>query len=187
MLNYTTATAIKDLEEILTLQKANLTAGLSAQEIQSQGFVTVNHSYELLKSLNDREKHVIARDEDKVVGYLLAMTQQSKSDVPVLVPMFTEFGIIVYKNKKVDAYNYIVVGQVCIDRNYRGQGILDNLYAAYKNYYSSKYDFAITEIASNNLRSLNAHKRIGFTEIHNYCDPENTKWIVIVWNWEKPG
>jgi len=101
MLNYTTATAIKDLEEILTLQKANLTAGLSAQEIQSQGFVTVNHSYELLKSLNDREKHVIARDEDKVVGYLLAMTQQSKSDVPVLVPMFTEFGIIVYKKKRL--------------------------------------------------------------------------------------
>jgi hypothetical protein len=76
-----------------------------------------------------------------------------------------------------------VVGQVCIDKQYRGQGILPNCYAVYKEYYNKKYDFAITEIASTNLRSLNAHRKIGFNEIHSYSGPDKTEWIVVVWDW----
>jgi len=162
MTNYTTATTINDLEAILALQKANLAQCLTLEEIQGQGFVSVNHSFDQLKKLNDYENHIIAKDNDKIIGYLLAMTQQSKFDIPIL----------------------FVVGQVCIDKEYRGQGIFDNCYFAYKKYYSDKYDFAITEIASTNLRSLNAHKRIGFKEIHSYFVTEETEWIVVLWDWK---
>ena len=184
MTNYTTATTINDLNGILALQKANLAQGLTLEEIQSQGFVTVNHSYDQLKKLNDCEKHIIAKDNDKIIGYLLAMTQQSKFDIPILVPMFDVFESILYEDKKVTNYNYIVVGQVCIDKEYRGQGILDACYYKYKKYYSAKYDFAITEIASTNLRSLNAHKRIGFKEIYSYLATDYTEWIVVLWDWK---
>jgi len=183
MVNYTTANNITDLQAILALQKANLAQGLTLEERQSQGFVTVNHSFDQLKNLNDYEKHIIAKDNDKIIGYLLAMTKLSKFDIPILVPMFNAFGSILYGYRKVDDYNFIVVGQVCIDKEYRGKGILDNCYSAYKNYYSDKYDFAITEIASDNLRSINAHKRIGFKEIHSYIAPDNTEWMVVLWDW----
>lgn len=184
MINYTTATNSKDLEGILALQKANLAKGLTPEEIQSQGFVTVDHSYEQLKKLNDIENHIIARDNDKIAGYVLAMTQQSKSAIPVLLPMFKLFEKILYKNKKISDYNYLVVGQVCIDKEYRGKGIFDKCYYAYKKHFDSKYDFAITEIANTNLRSLIAHKRIGFKEIYSYPTVENTEWIVLIWDWE---
>lgn len=185
MIVYTTANTTTDLQQILTLQKANLSEGLTVEEKQSQGFVTVNHSYDQLKSLNDLEKHIIAKHNDNVIGYLLAMTKKSQFEIPILVPMFDAFGSILYENKKVAKYNYLVVGQVCIDKAYRGQGILDHCYAAYKEYYSAKYDFAITEIASDNLRSLNAHRRIGFKEIHSYVSPGNTEWVVVIWDWKK--
>ena len=184
MITYTTANTQSDLEGILTLQKANLAQGLTMEEIQSQGFVTVNHTSDLLKKLNDYEKHVIAKYNEKVIGYLLAMTQKSKLDIPILFPMFSVFETIFFKGKKITDHNYLVVGQVCIDKEYRGQGILDHCYAAYKEYYSNKYDFAITEIANTNLRSLNAHKRIGFKEIHSYIGPDKTEWIVVVWDWK---
>ena len=184
MRNCTTADTKNDLEGILTLQKANLAQGLTLEEIQSQGFVTVIHNYDQLKKLNDYEKHVIVKEKNKVIAYLLAMTQQSKFDIPILIPMFNVFDRILYADKKIAEYNYIVVGQVCIDREYRGQGILDNCYTAYKEYYSDKYDFAITEIASTNIRSLNAHKRIGFREIHNYKSSDNTEWVIVLWDWK---
>ncbi len=185
MITYTTSKTTAELEGILQLQKANLARGLTHEEIQNQGFVTVHHSYDQLTQLNDIEQHLIAKDGDQVIGYLLAMTAASKHDLPILIPMFEAFDDIDYLGKKISAYHYLVVGQVCIGKEYRGQGILDQCYAAYKEFFGSKYDFAITEIARNNPRSLNAHKRIGFVEIHTYTDPEGTEWAVVVWDWGK--
>ncbi len=184
MIVFTTSNSKTDLEGILDLQKINLALNLPADEIQSQGFVTVTHPYNQLLKLNAYEKHIIAKDHNKVIGYLLAMTEHSKSDIPILIPMFDIFNDTTYNDKTIVDYNYIVVGQVCIDKSYRGQGILDKCYSAYKAYYSDKYDFAITEIAKSNARSLNAHKRIGFKEIKTYTSPGNEEWVIVVWDWQ---
>ena len=156
----------------------------ATEEIKSQGFVTVHHSFEQLCRLNDLEKHIIAKDNDRVVGYILAMTKQSKLELPILVPMFNVFEIILYKHKLIAVYKYLVVGQVCIQKEYRGLGLLEKCYATYKKYYGDKYDFVITEIAATNSRSLNAHKRIGFTEIHAYTAPDKEEWIIVLWDWK---
>ena len=187
MITYTTANSINDLEGILDLQKRNLAGSLTKDEIQSQGFVTVDHSYDQLEKLNDQEKHVIAKDDEKVIGYLLAMTKRSRFDIPVLIPMFELFDTVSYNGKKISEYNYLVVGQVCVDKAWRGKSILDQCYAAYRQHYSIKYDFAITEIAATNLRSLKAHRRIGFKEINTYRSPDKTEWIVVLWDWKDPG
>jgi hypothetical protein len=183
VITYSTANSDDDLKGILKLQKANLARGLSDEEIQTQGFVTVDHSFEQMKKLNASEKHIIAKEHDRVIAYLLAMTKACKHDIPILFPMFEVFDAIIYGNRKVSECNYLVVGQVCVDKDYRGQGILDKCYDAYRDRYQNKYDFAITEIASMNERSRNGHKRIGFTEIHTYTDPNHTKWVVVAWDW----
>ena len=100
--------------------------------IKNQGFVTVVHSLEDLKKLNSQEQHLVMKDGDTIVGYLLAMTKYSRHDIPVLIPMFDVFDKLAYKKKLIASSNYIVVGQVCIDKNYRGMGLLDNSYATYK-------------------------------------------------------
>jgi L-amino acid N-acyltransferase YncA len=185
MIIYSRANTREELEGILTLQQANHAHKLSEQEIQSQGFVTVAHSLELLSALNNIEKHVIAKDDDQVIGYILAMTRQSRNDIPILLPMFDAFDRMEFKNRKISGFNYLVVGQVCVDKNYRGQGIFDACYENYKNHYRQKYDFAITEIAASNLRSLNAHKRVGFEVVDSYKSPDNTEWVVVVWDWQR--
>lgn len=184
MITYTTVNSKSDLEGILTLQKSNLPQNLIKDEMQTQGFVTIEHTFDLLKKLNEQERHVIVKDHDTVIGYILAMTKYSKFDIPVLFPMFNAFDTVLYKDKKISAYNYILVGQVCVDKEYRGKGIFDNGYTAYKELYKGKYDFAITEIAYTNSRSLNAHKRIGFDEIHSYVGPDKTEWKVMLWDWK---
>ena len=184
MIFYSKAISNDDIKGILNLQRANLPRSLSMDEIQSQGFVTIEHTDELLKKLNNFEKHVIAKDDDKVIGYVLAMTKNSRFDIPILFPMFDAFNAIRYKDKKISDFNYIVVGQVCVAKEYRGQRVFDHCYGAYKEFYKDKYDFAITEIAKANSRSLKAHLRIGFKEVHSYSSADKTDWIVVIWDWK---
>jgi hypothetical protein len=183
MIRYTTSKTDDELKQILELQRRNLAINLTKEQIASQGFVTVSHSFGDLQKMNRIEEHIIAKDDNQVIAYLLAMTALSKSDIPVLVPMFSMFEQLDYHGKKIVDYRYIVVGQVCVAEGYRGQGILDACYATYRDYLSGKYDFAITEIASRNQRSLNAHKRIGFETIHEYQAPDGEMWNIVAWNW----
>jgi ribosomal protein S18 acetylase RimI-like enzyme len=185
MIVYTTSQNDNDLTGILSLQKANLARNLEKDEIESQGFVTVLHRLVDLQKMNSIEQHIIAKDHDTVIAYLLAMTEKSKLDIPVLVPMFELFESIQYKNKLLSQYNYMVVGQVCVDKKYRGQGVLDKCYDHYVRTFRQRYDFAVTEIATSNQRSLNAHKRIGFKTIHEYVAPDGETWAIVVLEWTR--
>ncbi len=184
MISYTTSKTEQDLLQILALQKNNLQASLSSEQIASQGFVTVSHSLADLRNMNNIEPHIIARIDGQVVAYALAMTTLSKADIPVLAPMFDLFDSIIFRDRKISEQPYIVVGQVCVAAGYRGRGILDNCYMAYKKHFEGKYDFAITEISKRNPRSLNAHRRIGFEVVHEYQAPDGETWCIVLWNWK---
>ncbi|RYM34986.1 GNAT family N-acetyltransferase [Brumimicrobium glaciale] len=183
MITYSTSSNKTDLQGILTLQKANLKKNLSQEEIEKNGFVTVDHTPEALTDLANIEAHAIAKDGDKVVGYVLAMTKSSRYELPIIFPMFDEFDKIIYKGKIVSDYDYMLVGQACIDKDYRGQGLIENCFRVYKEAFSGRYDFSITEIAKSNIRSLKAHKKVGFEEIHSYVDGDGVEWAVVVWEW----
>ena len=88
MITYSRASTLEELEQILTLQKNNLPENLSHKEKIEQGFVTVKHSLEILKRMNDECAHTIAKNNNKVVGYALSMTNNFASEIEVLKPMF---------------------------------------------------------------------------------------------------
>ncbi len=185
MIVFTQAETEGDFQGILQLQKRNLLTNLTPGEAASQGFVTVVHTLEQLSSLNAQEKHVVAKEGDRIIAYVLAMTPASRSDIPVLIPMFDLFNELFYNGRPIAEQDYIVVGQVCIDKSYRGKGLFDQCYAAYKEQYSTRYSFAITEIATGNTRSLKAHKRLGFEKLTTYGAPDGVDWEVVAWNWRK--
>ena len=74
MIVYTTTGTDNDLQGILALQQQNLAAHLPAAEISKEGFVTVLHSPDDLRRLHEQEKSIIAKDGDRVIAYILAMT-----------------------------------------------------------------------------------------------------------------
>lgn len=113
------------------------------------------------------------------------MTKASRYDLPIIFPMFEEFDKIMYKGKIVSDYDYMLVGQACIDKDYRGQELIENCFRVYKEAFVERYDFSITEIAKSNIRSLKAHQKVGFEEIHSYIDADNTEWSVVVWDWKR--
>ena len=182
-INYTLLTTDTEIHQLLALQQSNLPQNISSQEAQSQGFVTVEHDYALMKAMNDAEAHVIAKDQQTVIGYALVMLSSFQDRIPVLQPMFALLDGLNFKDKQLSDCQYFVMGQVCIDKNYRGQGIFDGLYENLQKNYHQKYEFVVTEVATRNVRSIKAHQRVGFELLHRYTDPRGEEWDVIVWDW----
>ena len=75
------------------------------------------------------------------------------------------------------------MGQVCVDKAYRGKGVFDMLYQHHKQVLKDRFDFVVTEISTNNLRSVRAHEKVGFKNIHTYKDAVD-EWSVVLWDWE---
>ena len=180
MITYNTSNTDSDLQQILNLQFKNLPKNISSQEAISQGFVTVHHDFDLLKKMNRPYPHIVARDEEKTIGYTLVMLRSFEKETPVLIPMFEQINSTLYKGKKLGEAKYFIMGQVCIDKAYRGQGIFKGLYGELKKRMSPHFDYIITEVATRNSRSMRAHEKIGFENIHQYKAGE--EWVILLWS-----
>ena len=183
MLTLTTVASSGELEEILRLQQQNLLQNIDDVEMQTQGFVTMIHSLDVLQKMHALAPSVIAKDNGKVVGYALVMLRECRELFPPLEPMFNNFDNLEYKEHPLNHYQYYVMGQVCIDKQYRRTGLFDQLYQKHKEIYSGDYDFIMTEVSTRNLRSLRAHERVGFETINTYSD-DLDEWAVVLWNWK---
>lgn len=179
---FTTATTDADLRGVLTLQAANQKATLSADYQKEQGFVTLTHTPDMLRQMSEAAPQIIAKDADVVVGYALTLLPSVKAVVPALLPLFDQFDKIEYDGKRIGDYRYYVMGQICVDEGYRGQGIFDGLYAAHRERFADGYDMLVTDIATRNTRSRRAHQRVGFRETQEFTDPLD-QWVVVVWDW----
>lgn len=182
MIEFTHPASPSDLEQILALQEKNLIASISAETKISQGFVTVRHTLPLLTEMNKAAPQIIAKSGNKVVGYALVMLKEFQDKVPVLKPMFTMLSTLQYLGQLPADCRYYVMGQVCVDQAFRGQGIFDGLYQKHREVYSPDFDVCITEISTSNTRSLRAHQRVGFRTIHTFTDVTDS-WEIVSWNW----
>lgn len=165
MIRYKKADTEKELKQILALQQQNLKGSISAKEGKDEGFVTVHHDFDLLLRMNNICPHIIAKDNDEVIGYALCMDPQFGDEIDVLKPMFDELKL---HSTSFKIEKFLVMGQVCIDKGYRRQGIFRKLYEKMKEEVIPPFNCIITEVDQNNLRSLRAHLGIGFKQLSTY-------------------
>ncbi|SFW67149.1 Acetyltransferase (GNAT) family protein [Sinomicrobium oceani] len=187
MIQYDITRSEADLRGILELQQKNFADTVSPEEAVSQGYVTVRHELSLLQRMHSEAPAIIAKDKDHIAGYCLAMPKSFKNDIPVLVPMFDIIDDLSFNDEPLRDIDYIVSGQVCVDKAYRGQGIFDGLYHQYREYYKDSHPCIITEILSANRRSISAHQRVGFGILHRYSDPDDRQWDIVLWDWNTPA
>jgi len=172
-ITYKRADSNEELNQILELQRANIPSVISEEESRTEGFVTVHHSFDILKAMNDRCPHVIAKSSDKVVGYTLCMLKEFKTDIEVLKPMFQQIDACINNDE-----TYVVMGQVCVDKRFRKQGVFRGLYKYMKQELQPDYDMIITEVDVANTRSLDAHYAVGFKLQQSY-QSNGQDWALI--------
>lgn len=176
-IHYKRARSEEELHQILELQRANIPTAISSNEKEQEGFVTVHHTFEILSAMNSKCQHVIAVHKEEVVGYALCMLQDFKDEIEVLRPMFKQIDDCLESHK-----SYLVMGQICIDKSFRKQGIFRGLYNFMKQQLQTHFDMIITEVDEDNTRSMNAHYAIGFEQLHSYHFNQQ-KWNLISWDW----
>lgn len=164
-----------DLPRILELQRKNLDRSVSPEEASSQGFVTVEHTLEALSRMHALEPGIVASEGEALCAYALVMPVECRDLVPELRPMFQRL-------EGLGCGRFYVMGQICIDRAFRGSGLFDRLYAAHRQHFSGRFDRVVTEVATRNTRSMRAHERVGFREILRYRDAID-EWSVVAWDW----
>jgi len=169
MISFQKCTTTEELTQILTLQQANLPIAITKEEEQKEGFLTVDHDLTLLTKMNEVCPHIIAKKDRQVVGYALSMHPQFGDEIPVLLSMFEQMEKV--SNDLKDASflkNYLVMGQVCIDKAHRKQGIFRGLYQKMLNEYIPTFSCIVTEVNLRNTRSLEAHYAVGFELLYEH-------------------
>jgi len=170
---YTRVSTKEELKEILLLQKKNLPNHLTKQEIEKEGFLTISHSNDLLTRMNVVCPHIIAKSNEKLVGYALCMHPSFSKEIPIIQSMFREIGPFLSKDE-----SFMVMGQICVDKEFRCQGIFRGLYTSMIHAVSENFNYIITEVDAINLRSLHAHYAVGFTLLKTYT-ADAKEWKLI--------
>jgi ribosomal protein S18 acetylase RimI-like enzyme len=167
----------RDLEGTLALQRAS-------RAPTQDGFVTVEHTLDVLRAMHALAPSVVARDpRGAVVGYALVMLREVRPLLPLLEPMFALIERLppAVLSAKPDARWY-VMGQVAVAPAYRGSGVFDALYAEHRARYRGRFDLVVTEVATRNARSMRAHQRVGFRTAVTYRDATD-EWALVAWDW----
>lgn len=184
MIHYTLAERTQDLEQILMLQAANYEENISPAEAAAQGFVTAKHSLPLLQEMNRTYKHAIATQQGSLAGYALVMLKEFSAKLPVLTPLIDVVQELTYEGTPLNTATYFIMGQICIDKDYRGKGVFTGLYHQLREQMQPHFSYVVTGVAQRNTRSIAAHAKVGFTSILKFDAPTGEKWDILLWDWK---
>jgi ribosomal protein S18 acetylase RimI-like enzyme len=176
----------RELDQIAELSRANLVSEVSAETKAKEGFVTWVYTPEILRALHAIVPSVIVKDGDVLAGYALTLTAACADIYPIMKATLEHMNGLSYKGRLLGDRRIYLMGQICVDKAYRGQGVVEQLYRAHREYFSDKFDLLVTEISAKNPRSLKAHQKAGFEVIDTY--PDNGEvWDVVLLDWGVPA
>lgn len=178
-------TTTKELEGILALQTANLRRHLNEEEAEAQGFVTAEYTMELLQQMHQEQPSIIAKDGELIAGYALVTLPSIRHQHELLGDLINTIDKISYKGIALRDAQYVVVGQLCVAKEYRGQGLVQQLYEGFRQALQHQFDYCITDVAEDNPRSLKAHLKTGF-QVVDTLQYGGLKWHIVLWDWTLP-
>jgi ribosomal protein S18 acetylase RimI-like enzyme len=167
---------------IRDLQALNLKQNITAEEAMDQGFLTAAYTMEYLQEMNSVFPSIIAKHGDKVVGYALVATKDIRKGHDLIEGLFDAIDACEYNGKSLRDVNYVVVGQLCVAKEYRGQDVVQKLYGHFRDCLSNDFTYLITDVAKANVRSLKAHKKRGF-QVINELMYGGFGWNIVLWDW----
>lgn len=186
MVKIVNASADADFEQIVELQRRYLRQALTEREQNEEGFVYLQHDVPLLRRMSAVLPQAIAVSGERVVGYCLSLAVAQRHELPKLEPMFAQFENGAYLGRPLLSYRIFVGGQVCVDRDFRGQGLAGRLYRHLGRTLRGQYDLCVTEIAARNRISIASHEKAGFRPVLTYSDGTED-WVVAAWDLAAAG
>jgi GNAT superfamily N-acetyltransferase len=181
MANYNIRKATEgDLTAIKQLQESTHFSRVGDSDKMKEGFVSVESDTPLLRTINQDIGILVAELEGKVVGYELPLGLEHAAQIPLLDPFVNRFTQLDYEGRKIGDYNWVIEGQINVDKDHKGKGIAEKLHQKFVDILRGGYDLIITEISDQNPRSLHVHtKKLGLSLVDEY-QAEGRNWYVLL-------
>jgi ribosomal protein S18 acetylase RimI-like enzyme len=183
MINISRVSNNSDLEAIRNLQQLNLKENISPLEAEDQGFLTASYSMEFLTQMHEASPAIVAKDGDRIAGYALVAVQSVRQNHDLIEGLFNAIDVLPFDGKSMAELKYVVVGQLCVAKEYRGMGLVQKMYNHFRDCLQDTYDYCATDVAQANIRSLKAHKKTGF-QVAGTLTYGGVPWDIVVWKWK---
>jgi hypothetical protein len=173
-----------DIEGVLALQEKYLVSNLSEVE-KKNGFVTTPFTIVQLKNVISKEELFLAKDSGHVVAYIFSGSWSFFEEWPIFVYMSSLFKNLQFQNFEITTQNSFQYGPVCIDKAYRGKGLINELFELMRIHLSEKYPLSLTFINKNNIPSQRAHtEKLKWTIIGDF-EFNNNQYHILAYDMSK--
>ena len=164
-----------DIEGILSLQERNLSRNLSKKE-QENGFVTTPFTIPQIEAIINQNGIFISENENnEVIAYAFAGTWEYFEQWEIFNFMVPRFPTLSFNDQAITVENSFQYGPVCIDKRYRGKGLLNLIFEEMRIEFVQKYPISITFINKTNVISEKAHtKKLGWKIVDEFNFNNNT-------------
>lgn len=167
-----------DLAAVLEVQEANLFENLSPSARQD-GFLSARFSGDEFAQMNTDVSVMVAAEADRIGGYLCASSVELNRRLPLLAAMIACYPDLRFRDRLLSEQASFVYGPVCVDRKFRGRGVLRGLYQALLRQLAGRFDTGAAFIAQDNPRSLAAHvDGLGMHNVGEFEFKQRHYWIV---------
>ena len=156
-----------DIPSIKEIHKKYHISTISDEDKKS-GFVTTNFTDEQLSRLINEKGFFVCLQKDKVIGYVTSASWDFWKEWPMYQHMISELPNLKYKDV-INVSNSYQYGPVCVDKEYRGLGIIEKLFDISVMEMGKRYNYIITFINKANSRSFFVHtKKLKFEVINEF-------------------
>lgn len=167
-----------DIDGVLELQKQYLVSNLTEEEKKS-GFVTTPFSVEQLTYVINNEGLFVAKDNNKIIAYLFAESWDFFSQYPIFEYMISLFPKLTFLDFEINAITSFQYGPICIDKKYRGKGLINLLFEFMRIHIVKRYPLSLTFINKTNVPSYKAHtEKLKWTVIGDFEFNDNNYYIL---------
>lgn len=165
----------KDIDGILSLQERNLYRNLNEYE-RENGFVTTPFTVDQIEEIIKQHGIFVAENEqNEIIAYAFAGNWEYFEKWEIFNLMVSRFPIMSFNEKVITTKNSFQYGPVCIDKDYRGKGLLNLIFEEMRLEFVKKYPISITFINKVNVISEKAHtKKLGWQIIDEFNFNNNT-------------
>jgi hypothetical protein len=148
-----------DIEGVLTLQDKYLFSKLTEAERKS-GFVTTPFTKAQIEEIIRENGIFVAENErDGIVAYAFAGSWKFFEQWEIFNFMVSRFPVLSFNESEITTENSFQYGPICIDKKYRGSGLLNLLFEEMRLEFVKKYPISVTFINKVNAISMAAHTK----------------------------
>lgn len=146
----------------------------------SDGFVTTNMTLQQLETLITKENGVtIAVEQDRIVAFAMVASWEFWSEWQFFAYMIERLSTFSFEGQTLTVENSYQYGPVCVDQQFRGTGVFEQVFAKSLASMQARYPIMATFINQINHRSFAAHtKKVGMTQVGTFHFNQNNYYLM---------